>query len=97
MKREDVFSPATSPMLTKIIPVLALLNHWSIWSLGVKTSSSKFPSVGLSNAESLVGKDLEQQQAWKRSVGSSGKFCQDNVTPAYFGPEYRVSTWGSRL
>ena len=35
-KREDIFSPATSPALTRIIPILALLNHWSLWSLDVK-------------------------------------------------------------
>ena len=42
-KRDDIFSPATSPALTKIIPILALLNHWSIWSLDIKDAFLQVP------------------------------------------------------
>ena len=42
-KREDVFSPATSPSLTKLIPILALANRWSIWSLDIKDAFLQVP------------------------------------------------------
>lgn len=42
-KREDIFSPATSPSITKLIPILALFNGWSIWSLDIKDAFLQVP------------------------------------------------------
>eukprot|EP00439_Symbiodinium_sp_Y106_P000302 s8784_g1.t1 len=42
-KREDVFSPATSPGITKLVPILALLNDWAIYSVDVKDAFLQVP------------------------------------------------------
>ena len=42
-KREDVFSPATSPGITKLAPILALLNQWAIYSVDVKDEFLQVP------------------------------------------------------
>ena len=44
-KRDDVFSPATSPALTKIIPMLCLAYNWSIWSGRLFTGSPESQST----------------------------------------------------
>ena len=64
-KRDDVFSPATSPALTKIIPMLCLAYNWSIWSVDVKDAFLQVPQkVKLlcripSEAEAIVAKMME--------------------------------------
>ena len=40
-----MFSPATSPSLTKLIPILALANRWSIWSLDIKDAFLQVPQT----------------------------------------------------
>ena len=61
-KRDDVFSPATSPALTKIIPMLCLAYSWSIWSVDVKDAFLQVPQkVNVlcripSEAEAIVAK-----------------------------------------
>ena len=42
-KREDVFSPATSPGITKLVPILALANNWAIYSVDVKDAFLQVP------------------------------------------------------
>ena len=64
-KRDDVFSPATSPALTKIIPMLCLAYNWSIWSVDVKDAFLQGPQrVKVlcrvpSEAEAIVAKMVE--------------------------------------
>ena len=61
-KRDDVFSPATSPALTKIIPMLCLAYNWSIWSVDVKDAFLQVPQKVKvlcripSEAEAIVAK-----------------------------------------
>ena len=61
-KRDDVFSPATSPALTKIIPTLCLAFNWSIWSVDVKDAFLQVPQKVKvlcripSEAEAIVAK-----------------------------------------
>ena len=42
-KREDIFSPATSPGITKLVPMLALANRWAIYSVDVKDAFLQVP------------------------------------------------------
>ena len=63
-KRDDVFSPATSPALTEIIPMLCLAFNWSIWSVDVKDAFLQVPQKIKvlcripSEAEAIVAKML---------------------------------------
>ena len=63
-KRDDVFSPATSPALTKIIPMLCLAFNWSVWSVDVKDAFLQVPQKVKvlcripSEAEAIVAKML---------------------------------------
>ena len=81
-KREDIFSPATSPTLTKIIPILALLNHWSIWSLDINDAFLHVPqhrpvkcriprgkgSGAVAGVEKKCWKPLEAPQSFARTT-----------------------------
>ena len=64
-KRDDVFSPATSPALTKIIPMLCLAYNWSIWSVDVKDAFLQVPQKVKvlcripSEAEAIVARMME--------------------------------------
>ena len=42
-KREDIFSPATSPGITKLVPMVALANQWAIYSVDVKDAFLQVP------------------------------------------------------
>ena len=89
-KRDDVFSPATSPALTKIIPMLCLAFYWSIWSVDVKDAFLQVPQKVKvlcrmpSEAEAIVAKmlgvaiDSLKYFRWKlKRVLPGQDFCDD--------------------
>ena len=67
-KREDVFSPATSPLLTKLIPILA----WQIdgvFRLTLKMHFCRFPRRDLHTARFHEEKEVKQYMEWKPNAG----------------------------
>ena len=76
-KREDVFSPATSPGITKLIPILALINSWSIYSLDVKDAFLQVPQRTSCLCKVPEGAHVvrEMTKEEREEAGSLSSFC----------------------
>ncbi|CAE7243558.1 unnamed protein product [Symbiodinium sp. CCMP2592] len=89
-KREDIFSPATSPSITKLIPMLALINGWSIWSLGIKDAFLQVPQKRAVKCKVPRGKGSsavseKQEKAWRLK-----RVCLGSEMQVYFGAIFAV-------